>query len=500
MPVASFSQTKELRKKEKEADGLYEQAEYLKAVKLYKEVAAGDTADIRSAYKAGVCLFKLGRMDTMTQKYLLKAVRKFDEAHYFLGRVYLRNNKLYEALHEFLFAKGRYISEFETPQEDIERWAATAKRSIEESLNKQTLRVNNLGGIINSLFPEYSPVLSPDETMLLFTSRREGSTGGEKDPYGNYYEDIYYSMKSDSGWSKAQPFSKNVNTNTHDACVSFTPEGDLIIYRTDAKLTGGDLYISTFNGTEWSVPVIMTGKINSEYQEPSASFSPLSNEVIFSSNKPDGFGGKDLYRITRFSGDMFSNPLNLGQKINTPYDEDAPFITSNDKVLYFSSNGSSTSGGYDIFRSTLNEENGTWGPPEHIGMPLNSTGDDIYFIVTKDGKTAYFASNRPGGAGETDIYEIDMKELENPLTVIEGSLNVEEGKTIDLSSVEITVLVESTGKTAGVYKLAKNYNTFILLVDKSIEYKIVVESPEIEPFVQKIKFERDEWDMFVKKK
>lgn len=495
-----FAQKSELKKKLKQANEYYERQDFLKAYDIYKELARDNIADFKSSYRAGQCLFYLNKRDSLTLLYFLLSSAEVTEAHYYIGRIYHINNNLYDALNEFLFLKPKYNEEMEIPMQEIEHWIGVCKRSIEQSLNKQNNLIRNLGPAVNTAFPEYAPILPNNESLLVFTSRREGSTGGEKDPYGNFFEDIYYCTKTDSGWSKASNFGNKINTKTHDATVAFTPDSNaLIIYRTDIPQTGGDLYISRQKENEWKEPVLLNKKINSEFLESSACFSPDGDVIIFSSNRPGGFGGKDLYKVRKFSEEIYSLPQNLGPEINTPNDEDAPFLNSDGSVLFFSSNGHNTIGGYDIFKTEFNHNTGKCGLAVNMGVPVNSTGDDIFFILKKDNITGYLSSNRTGGYGNTDIYEVGIENSPETYMVVKGSITINTNQVADLVKLQIT-LTEPSGKINGIYKLKKNYNTFILVVDKKIEYKIVVEGPEIDPLVKTMKFESDEIEFTVKKK
>lgn len=488
----SFAQSGNVRKKNKQADLLFEKQDYLNAYQLYVEIATEKSTDFYSNYKAGVCLFKLGRTDSVVTNYLQKSSHKINDAHYYLGRIYHFKDNLKAAMTEYNYFEEKYTIDSEVPYDEFERWKLICKKGIEQKLNEPDFQSKPLGPEINSTYPDYAPFLSPDEQMLVFTSRRETSTGNDKDPYDNYYEDVFYSKKENGSWSKAKPFSVNINTMTHDAGVTFTPDGGFIFYRTDEKKTGGDLYISYRTTDDWQEAKMLTGKINTENHEPSACFSPGGEMIIFSSDKPGGFGGRDLYRIIKFSDSLYSLPLNLGPGINTEFDEDAPFLHGDTMALFFSSKGHNTIGGYDIFKAEF-DSMGMPRSPKNLGEPFNSPADDIYYVKTKNGETAYFSSNR---SGNSDIYEVNLNSKN--YTVIKGRINVEENKTIDFSKVTITVNEEPSGNLNGIYKLKKNYSTFIIFANKTKDYKITIESPEIVTQTVKMKLVNDEINITVK--
>jgi len=175
--------------------------------------------------------------------------------------------------------------------------------------------------------------------------------------------------------------------------------------------------------------------INSSYSEKSISVSPDGNYVIFSSNRPGGFGGYDLY-ISHRNPQGYSRPENLGDSINSKYDEDSPFIDYG-KSLFFSSKGWKGMGGYDIFESRIDSTTRKWREPRNLGYPVNTTGDDVHFVSSKDGSRAYYASVREGGFGYADIYM---------MTSLEGSF-IEERKELILetepSDQSILPMIES---------------------------------------------------------
>lgn len=496
----SYGQKISVLKKEVKADDYCDRSDFLNAYNTYKEIIAEDSSDSKNYFKAGFCLFMLNKNDSTALKYLLKSSENILEAHYYIGRIYLINNNLYEALNEFLFLRSKYNNEVEISLAEVDRWIKITQQSIEESVNKKDIKIRNLGAGINTEFQEYSPVLLK-ENILAYTSRRPESTGGKKDAYGSYFEDIYATTKIDTSWSVSTPISKNINTTTHDASVAFISDSNcLVLYRTDAKQTGGDLYTSCWKENEWTTPILLGQEINSEYQDPSAAFSSDGNFIVFSSNRPRGFGGKDLYRIVKLPNGKYSKALNLGPNINTAYDEDSPFISTKNGELFFSSNGHNTNGGYDVYKSVLEKENSLWSNPQNMGMPINSTADDIYFILKEDGFKGYISSNRIGGRGGMDLYEVDIREPEERLSVIVGKIKTENEEKIDFQKLQITLLDITTGQLVGKYKLKKNHNTFILIVEKGREYKILVEGNEIESFIQSMTMIDDEINLTVKKK
>lgn len=314
----------------------------------------------------------------------------------------------------------------------------------------------NMGSKINSRYPDYTAVVNATEDLIVFTSRRTGSTGGKVDPDSPFdFEDIYYSTKNEDGtWEPAKKLKGDVNSNDHDAAVWLSPTGDkLIIYRY-SKGDKGDLYESEFKNGSWSRPSPMK-MINSKHRETHACYSPDGNTIYFTTNNPKYAtkGGLDICRVTKGEDGKWSEPEEIDE-INTIYNEESPFIKSDGKTLYFSSQGHSSIGGFDIFRCVL-EDNGEFQELENVGFPINSTSNDVFIFFTEDGKKAFFDSDRKGGQGEKDIYEMFILDaIHLPLIVETYDERTNKLIKTDLSVVEtgyIPVELEMDNESLGTY-------------------------------------------------
>jgi hypothetical protein len=169
---------------------------------------------------------------------------------------------------------------------------------------------------------------------------------------------------------------------------------------------GGDVYISKLKGNEWSRPKAIEAPINSKYQENSATFSFDGRGLYFVSDRPGGYGGKDIYFSRADKNGNWSEPINLGAAINTKYDEIGVFMLPDGKTLYFSSKGHYTMGGYDVFKTVF--ENGKWLEAINLGYPINSADNDVFFSISANGRHGFYSSVRPEGMGGQDIYMINF--------------------------------------------------------------------------------------------
>ena len=289
----------------------------------------------------------------------------------------------------------------------------------------KTAIIKNIGNGVNSKDAEYSPVISLDGNSLYFTSRRawvDGSSDEFRDPMLNQYpEDIYVSyLDFDGEWTSPEKLAFCQNEYNEATIAVSSDEKQIYVY--EDKTGGGDIYYSDFKQNSFdALQELDYTDVNTKYWETHCTMTPDGQTMYFVSQRPGGYGGRDIYRIVRLPNGEWSKAQNMGPTINTPYDEDSPYIDINNKTLYFGSNGPRSIGGFDIFVSFKDEE-GVWSDPVNMGIPVNSTGDDLFYTTTIDGLRGYLTSFRKGGYGEKDIYEIQNDYLGNyPFSTLQGS-------------------------------------------------------------------------------
>lgn len=348
--------------------------------------------------------------------------------------------------------------------------------------------ITNIGSNVNSPYPDYAPVVDKEQKLLIFTSRREGNLGKKYAPYDIYpYEDIYFSRRNDNGtWSEAKLLEGKVNSKKHDASVWLSEDGKrLIIYRYKQD---GNLYESKNEDGKWSKPK-KVAHVNSGYRETHASVTADGKTIYFTSDNPKLTKGDmlDIYKITyNEEKKKWSKPENLGDVINTEYDEACVFISPDGNTMYFSSEGHTSIGGLDIFKTELKD--GKWTEPENIGYPVSSTYDDVFISVTADGTGYYMDSDRRSGEGDKDIYVVtDLKAVKVPLVV-----KVYNNVTKEMIDAEVTVTEKSgnqvfdvektgTGEYHSTLKSFKKYNVSVKsdgFNDYTAEVNSMIKDPE----------------------
>jgi len=270
----------------------------------------------------------------------------------------------------------------------------------------------NLGTSINTNADEYLPNVTADESTLIFT-RKIGNN-----------EDFYQSKRVKNQWTNAVGLSSKINTPEYnEGAQSLTQDGQYLFF-TGCNRPDGlgrcDIFLTHKNSTDWDKPFNLGAPINTAGWESQPSISADGKTLYFVSLRKGGYGGYDIWKST-ITDKGWSEPENLGPNINTPYDEQSPFIHPDDQTLYFSSNGWPGLGSKDLFLSRKGPD-GKWQKPENLGYPINSSGEENGLTLTADGAYAFFSSNQLKGAGGFDIYTFEMPEKLRPnvVTYVKG--------------------------------------------------------------------------------
>lgn len=336
------------------------------------------------------------------------------DIHFMLARGYHLNSRFDEAIKEYklelTFLKP---SDMATMKPLIEQKILECETSKEFIQNPARTFVDNVGNIINSVSNDHSPLISADESMMIFTSTR--NNGRDLQPDGQYDEDIYISYQNNKNWTMPVSMGEPINTQFNDATVGLSPDGQkLLIY--NGKRGNGDIEICWLDGNKWNYPEALPKPINSDSHESSACFSPDGLKIYFISDRPGGYGGKDIYMCVQNLKGKWGPAVNLGPVINSAGDEETVYMHPDGRTLYYSSNGLKGMGGYDIFVSEI-DNRGNWGTPRNLSFPINSPDDDLCFVISANGRHGYCSSVRPDGIGGFDVYRMTFLGPEKPMTL-----------------------------------------------------------------------------------
>ena len=487
----------------KQAEDYFVDENYTAALPLYMKLDSMEKGNCNLNFKIGLCYLKAATYKTKAIPYLEFAIKDlaklYEEGeirekkaplstYYYLAKAYHLNYEfdkaidMYQKYIDQLGTDPKLASEIEDVKHDIE----TCNYGKELIKTPKKVIVENLGEGVNTKYPEYSPVVSLDEQTIIFTTRREGGINDSKEPNGQYFEDIFTSTYDGEKWGKATSIGPNINTMGHEATINLSADGQkLLIYKDDGG--NGNIYVSELKGSEWGVPQYVSAPINSSSWESHACYSSDNRIIYFVSDRPGGYGGRDIYKCLKLPNGEWGPAQNLGDVINTKYDEDGIFIHPDGKQIFFSSKGHNSMGGFDIFTSIIDDENGYWSPPVNYGYPVNTTDDDVFLVTTADGKRAFFSSDKEGGFGEKDIYMIKFPEYEpRDITILLGHIinntteSIANNKIYIINSlkgdtIQVLTANSSSGKYGANLPIGASYKTVYTVNGKEI-YSEVLEA------------------------
>ncbi|MFH1005568.1 MAG: hypothetical protein V1781_08805 [Bacteroidota bacterium] len=456
-----------------EGNKLLSKGQFSAAMSVWQKVLEQDASNANANFKMGMCYFNSLDEQSKALPYLKKASLNFSSKYnffdasektapydvlYFLAQTFLTLNQPDSALLFFFQYDDKFGGNPPIPIDKQIRNCINAKNSVK---SPRDVIMKNPGKNVNSQFAETNPVLTLDNSVMFFSSRRPTQSGATNeviktlsDVTGRFDEDIYITRKDASGkWEAAVPFKWN--TDKDEAPLFISADGLTLYFR---KIRNGqsDIYMSNYVDKVWSNPKAVSEINSSSSNETGISISADGKYLYFCSDREGGKGKFDIYQCTK-SRNKWSSPKNIGTDINTSFSEISPYINPNGKTLFFSSNGyNNVIGGLDIFYSEMKDD-GSWTHPQNMGFPINTVRDDINYYVISGG-TRYYATIRED-ADSYDIFKIEG-----------GGLSIE---NIDASGQIVTLTKEMSV-------------TDVMEVEKTVEKEVeVVET--IETTVEVIK-------------
>jgi hypothetical protein len=396
-----------------EGEFFFWKEEYKEAVYYYKQLAQKEPDNSNFNFKVGECYLNIPGEEpkaipyfqiavkniTRKQDYKLKSFREKKaplHAYFYLGNAYRVNNELGKALecYDIFTNHPHYFGNYNLTVVENEIEACERAKIIKDSPIE--IKRTNIESPINSSRDNSYPVISGDESTLIFVTSLQ------------FYDGIFYSKKDkDNKWSEPINITPQVMSDgdLYPTGISFDGKELIMVKKTRFN---DDLYISSYDGEQWSVAKPIGKPINTKLDENYGSFSPDGNQLYFSSNRFGGEGGFDIYVSEKNKNGEWEKPKNLGKLVNSEFDEVAPRYISNPKILFFSSNGHYGMGGYDVFYSIYNENNNRFGDPINIGYPVNTTSNDDSFYPLYDGKTYYSANKHSNSNKNLDIFRTEI--------------------------------------------------------------------------------------------
>jgi tetratricopeptide (TPR) repeat protein len=394
-----------------EAEYFLMRGDYADALQYYQGIYAAMPDNASIAFRMGLCYLNIEGSKNLAIEYLEKASQKISakyregslrqveapyEALFFLGDAY-RINYMFEKAKE---AYSEYRSTL-LPS-DIEN-ILFVDQQITSCTNAPAIMaqpvkftVESIDNMINDSNDNFFPVVSSDGKSIVYMTSMK------------FYDAIMFSRMVRNEWTPPVNITPELQSDGDHYVSCLSSKGNLLLLSRDDNINS-DIYISRFDGVRWEPAKKLGKEINTKYWEAHGYITDDGTKLIFSSDRPGGFGGLDLYISTLGPDGEWGEPVNMGPEINTPFNDDRPFLIDNGNLLFFASQGHYNMGGYDIFRSEL-QGNGLWGKPQNIGYPLNTPDDDIFFCPTAGGRGGYMSmTRRDQGAGKQDIYLVRFR-------------------------------------------------------------------------------------------
>ena len=442
------------------AETSFYEKDYKEALGFYQQIYKGDLIENANInYRIGVCYLKGYHKQSEKVKaiqYLEKAVKSVskdykegeltetnapEDAFIYLGDSYLIANKLDDAIKAYEEFKTVSGTEDEYFLKIVNRKIETCKGAKELKALSVKYEVRNYGKVINNQFANYNGVLSGDGNVYAFTTDMK------------FYEAVMYSKKVDGKFTT--PINFNIEAKVEGSIRSLSLNSDgtemYLFKKGNTTEPTGNIYVSYFKEGKWTELKKLNKNINTADLEMHASLSPDDSTLYFSSNRKGGHGSLDIYKSKRQKDGTWGKAENLGENINSEFDERSPFVLKDGKTMYFSSQGHHYNiGGNDFFMSKK-DDTGNWSEPLNFGFPINTTDDNLFMYPTAKNK-AVIAMATDDGFGDLDLYEITFYPEDNPSVIVKGKLD-NEGKEIAIAVKNGDKTKNATTNTNGEFEI-----------------------------------------------
>jgi len=383
----------------KYAENSYRDKDYEFSLDNYLKLYINDKTNITYNLRIGVCYTESNVDKTAGIPYLEFVVshNNFPRlAYYYLGRAYMYAYRFTEAVEALYNYKQTGVNDDVIHKCD--RLIEMCYYSLEILNNPKNVTFERLDSTVNSEFDDYSPYVTEDGKYLVYSSNRRYVKELESN-----ISDIYLSKAKKKSWN--QSIELPINTFDNEDVVGLSADGSKLMMHVDGDYASNDIQYAYKKGSKYIKDENVL-PFNTDGVERGACITSSGDTIYFSSDRDGGYGGLDIYYVTKNSVGQWSEPKNIGSNINTKYDDNFPNVTSDGKKLYFSSKGHESLGDYDLFYSVFNESTKEWSNPFNLGYPINTPFDNTTISYTKDGKVGYIAANRKEGLGNLDIYRI----------------------------------------------------------------------------------------------
>lgn len=444
----------------KEGEAFYNEGNYKMALENYLKAYKSDSTNVDLRYNMAVCYLELNidkAPALMHLEWITKQSKFPDYAWFDLARAY-------HSLHQFDKAIANY-KKYESVGKD-KVFIEEAKLGKKQCENAKTLiskpidvTFENIGSDVNTEHNEYQPYIPADESTLIYTSDQKYDSR-----YQVQVNNVYIAEKNKENWIRPMTVG-TVNSSEDEFMSGLAANDEFIFVKYQRYEAFDDIFMADKKNKRIGKPIALD-EINTSSIENGATLSRSNDTLIFSSDRAGGLGGMDLWMSIKLPDGKWGTPVNLGEPINTPYDDDYPHLMPDGKNLFFSSTGHNSMGGYDVFKTKLNVKTGKWSAPMNFGYPINNTLDNLTIAMSNNYRYAYVSDVRPEGKGGMDIYRVIFNNTEANIFLHECQLFVGKGESASAYTAdaepEIKVLEKESKDLFGKYKFNKDKNQFIM--------------------------------------
>lgn len=460
----------------REAKEHFSHYNFLAAIPVYKQLLKQEPSNEDYNHKLGLCYLYTNINKALAIPYLETASKQDkapNDVWFDLGMSYQYAARFDDAIKAFTKFKS-FLTPKDKDLEKVEHQIETCNNGKEFIKHPVNVTFQNLGKDLNSEYPDYYPFVTPNESFLVFTSRRKDNIGGQVEVDGYYSSDIYMSIPQGDVWTKPKNMGALVNTRYDEQAVGLTPDGQMMLMYIDHIDSLGNIYSSMNKNGTFQRMRKLNSNVNSDF-ETAGSITPDGNIIFFASKRDGGLGETDIYMSRKLPNGLWAIAQNLGNVVNTKYKEDFPQIAPDGKTLYFSSQGHEGMGDFDLFQTTWNEEENTWSTPKNLGYPINSAGDDRSISFTQDNRVAYLSAARDGGFGDLDIYRVKFNDSEDKVTVMLGFVNTADSSKNEISSFVTIKDLKNNDVPDYTYSPNPKTGKFLMALPPS-KYEITIEA------------------------
>ncbi len=476
----------------KEALSLFEDENYYIALKQFKRLYKRNKDDVKINYYMAICYLKSDGIKSKALPHLIKVKKSGSpdtpkDVDYYIAEAYFYKGEFDKAKEIFKSYKESNRATITTEEiRDINRKMEYCDNAKELMKNPKNVKFINMGTNLNSKWSEIDPYITDDGQQLVYTSNKKYISDFMELVSNAYW--TYPEYINGSEWHKMKSFGKRVNTESNEIVVGMSHDGKKVFINVRDVIYSDDIFITSKERKRYTELEDLTKTVNSKYVENGACFSPNEDTLYFSSDRPGGYGGLDIYISVKLPDGTWGLPMNLGPEINTKYDDDYPNLSYDGKKLYYASKGHNSMGGYDVFVSE--RKGGKWQKPKNLGYPINDTYDNKVVAFTQYPRYAYISKSFEDGEGYSDIYKMIFEDVPPPAIVYTGTIRVGRSyKSQDLSEynedITITVTNNKTGEDLEGFQYNKKTKKYVLAL-KPGEYTLKITGDKYKDLVKKI--------------